>query len=115
MVRSILLRGFDQQIANIIGDDMESTHGIRFIRSVRVPRCKCLVRSCRTPLSPAPLQCVPTAIVKLADGRLSVTFKNAETSEVREEAFDTVLTATGRVADTSKLGLELAGVNVGPE
>ena len=35
MVRSILLRGFDQQIANLIGDDMENTHGVRFIRSVR--------------------------------------------------------------------------------
>ena len=34
MVRSILLRGFDQQIANLIGDDMETTHGTRFIRSV---------------------------------------------------------------------------------
>lgn len=61
------------------------------------------------------IQCVPTAISKLADGRLSVRFKNAETSEEREEVFDTVLTATGRVADTAKLGLDLAGVKVESE
>ena len=65
--------------------------------------------------STAVLQSVPTAITKLEDGRLLVRFKNAETSEVREETYDTVLTATGRVADTSKLGLDLAGVKVESE
>ena len=31
MVRSILLRGFDQQMAQMIGDYMES-HGVKFVR-----------------------------------------------------------------------------------
>ena len=31
MVRSILLRGFDQQMARMIGDYMEN-HGVKFIR-----------------------------------------------------------------------------------
>ena len=31
MVRSILLRGFDQQMAQMIGDYMEN-HGVKFIR-----------------------------------------------------------------------------------
>ncbi|KAJ8302224.1 hypothetical protein KUTeg_021211 [Tegillarca granosa] len=44
MVRSILLRGFDQQMAGIIGDHMEN-QGIKFIRP-----------------------CIPEKIVKLEDG-----------------------------------------------
>jgi thioredoxin reductase (NADPH) len=31
MVRSIFLRGFDQQIANFIGQQMED-HGVKFVR-----------------------------------------------------------------------------------
>jgi thioredoxin reductase (NADPH) len=42
MVRSILLRGFDQQMATKIGDYMEE-HGVNFVR-----------------------ECVPTALEKVA-------------------------------------------------
>lgn len=86
MVRSILLRGFDQQCANMIGDHMES-HGVKFIR-------------------PA----TPTKITKTDDGKLVVTFLNADTGAEHTETYDTVFTATGRYADTQKLNLTAAGV-----
>lgn len=41
MVRSILLRGFDQDMANRAGDHME-THGVKFIREF-VPVKVCVV------------------------------------------------------------------------
>ena len=44
-VRSILLRGFDQQLAEMIGDHMMG-HGVKFIRP-----------------------CVPTKIEKVSDGK----------------------------------------------
>lgn len=41
MVRSILLRGFDQDMANRAGDHME-THGVKFLRQfVPVKVCLC--------------------------------------------------------------------------
>lgn len=42
MVRSILLRGFDQDMANRAGDHME-THGVKFLRKfVPIKVCSCL-------------------------------------------------------------------------
>jgi thioredoxin reductase (NADPH) len=87
MVRSILLRGFDQQIAEQIGAYMAET-GTKFIR-------------------PA----VPTHIDKQEDGKLKVSWTvdgGGESSDV----FDTVFVATGRGADTAKLNLAAAGVAV---
>jgi len=84
--RSILLRGFDQQIAELIGEDMLAK-GITFLR-------------------PA----TPASIVKTEDGRLRVTWTNADRGESASDVFDTVLTATGRVADTIKLDVAAAGV-----
>eukprot|EP01107_Rhizomastix_libera_P004453 TRINITY_DN174_c0_g1_i1.p1 TRINITY_DN174_c0_g1~~TRINITY_DN174_c0_g1_i1.p1 ORF type:complete len:566 (+),score=149.29 TRINITY_DN174_c0_g1_i1:49-1746(+) len=84
MVRSILLRGFDQQMANLIGDYMEH-EGVRFVRGA-----------------------VPTKIEKLESGKLRVSY-HGEFSEGQEE-FDTVLYAVGRqYADCgySKLGMKL--------
>jgi len=86
MVRSILLRGFDQQIAEKIGDYMIE-HGVKFIR-------------------PA----TPLKIEKLESGKLKVTFANADTGAESSEEYDTVFTATGRMADTAKLNLAAAGV-----
>jgi len=90
MVRSIFLRGFDQQVANSIADYMEK-HGTKFIRG-----------------------CVPKAITKLDDGRLSVTFESAKGGGEAEEIFDTVCFAIGRDATTAGLKLENAGVAVDP-
>lgn len=89
-VRSILLRGFDQQCAEEIGAACHEA-GVKFLR-------------------PA----VPTKIEKQADsGKLKVTWVNSETGVEGSELFDTVFTATGREADTKGLNLEAgAGVKV---
>jgi len=86
MARSIVLRGFDQQMAEAIREYMES-HGTKFIR-------------------PA----VPTKIEKEGE-KLKATWKDATTGQEASDVFDTVLVAVGRQADTAKLGLEKAGVN----
>ncbi|CBZ54959.1 MGC84926 protein, related [Neospora caninum Liverpool] len=86
-VRSILLRGFDRQCAEQVGLCLEEA-GVRFLR-----------------------EAVPVKMVKQPSGKIQVTFRvgTAEPKELVEE-FDTVLYATGRKADTSKLNLQAAGV-----
>jgi len=81
-VRSILLRGFDRECADKIGEYME-IHGVKFKKSV-----------------------VPTKLEKI-DGteRILVTF-----SDQSQEEYDTVLVAIGRSADTEKLGLDKVGI-----
>ncbi|KAI9907386.1 hypothetical protein PsorP6_004712 [Peronosclerospora sorghi] len=88
MVRSILLRSFDQDIAHKIGDYMEVQSGIEFIRKT-----------------------VPLSISKLESDQLLVKWIS-EDGEACEEIFDTVLTATGRDPDVSKLCLDKAGVKL---
>ncbi|KXZ50183.1 NTR1 protein [Gonium pectorale] len=89
MARSIFLRGFDQEIAELIGADMER-RGVRMIR-------------------PA----VPVSFEK--DGeQIKCTFKNLDFGLEMSESFDTVLLAVGRDAVTSNLGLDRAGVVVDP-
>eukprot|EP00795_Rhopilema_esculentum_P002202 gene2202-17798_t len=91
MVRSILLRGFDQDMANKVGNYMEK-HGVKFLR-----------------------QFLPTNIEKLEDGtppRYKVTYKHIETGEVRSEEFNTILIGIGRDPCTSGIGLEKVGVKL---
>jgi len=97
MVRSILLRGFDQQMANNIGDYMEK-HEIKFIRNS-----------------------VPTEIVKIKDpvpgtshGEYIVKYKNSN-GETFEETYNTIVLAVGRDACTDGLNLDKAGVKVNPK
>eukprot|EP00051_Salpingoeca_urceolata_P018007 m.250668 g.250668 ORF g.250668 m.250668 type:complete len:489 (+) comp19100_c0_seq19:3552-5018(+) len=85
MVRSILLRGFDQQIAEKIGEYM-TNHKVKFMR-------------------PA----TPSKIEKLESGKLKVTWNSAVLGEGSDE-YDTVLLATGRHPLTGELGLENVGV-----
>lgn len=85
-VRSILLRGFDRECADKIGDYMKD-HGVKF-----------------------KMQVTPSKMEKLEDDKIKVTFSD-ETSEV----YDTVLGAIGRYADTDKLGLENVGVKTNPK
>ena len=80
-VRSILLRGFDREVADKIGSYMED-HGIKFRKEV-----------------------VPKKLEKVEGDKIKVTFSNDET-----DIYDTVLVAIGRQADTQKLGLENIGV-----
>lgn len=86
MVRSILLRGFDQDIAERIGAYM-ANHKVKFVR-------------------PA----VPTKIEKLADGQLKV-YYTADGAE-RSDTFNTVLAAIGRKPDTAGLNLQGIGVQL---
>lgn len=86
MVRSIFLRGFDQDMANRIGDFMEKHH-TKFIRGA-----------------------TPSKLEKLdgPDGQITVTYKQGE--EEKTEKFDTVLFAMGRYAVTAGINLPAAGV-----
>ncbi|KAK6192120.1 hypothetical protein SNE40_003654 [Patella caerulea] len=87
MVRSILLRGFDQQMANHIGDYMMN-NGTRFLR-----------------------ECVPQKIEKTSNGQYLVSYYD-ENQQIQQETFDTVLMATGRNAETGGLNLGNIGVNL---
>ena len=84
MVRSIFLRGFDQQMANKIADYMERS-GVKFIKKA-----------------------VPTSITKNSQGLKVVTYKQGE-DEI-EDTYDTVMFAIGRSANTKGLGLESVGI-----
>uniref|UniRef100_F7FV00 Thioredoxin reductase 1, cytoplasmic n=2 Tax=Callithrix jacchus TaxID=9483 RepID=F7FV00_CALJA len=91
MVRSILLRGFDQDMANKIGEHMEE-HGIKFIR-----------------------QFVPIKVEQIeagTPGRLRVVAQSTNNEEIIEGEYNTVLLAIGRDACTRKIGLETVGVKI---
>merc|ERR1712112_513965 len=93
MVRSILLRGFDQQMANKIGEYMEE-HGVNMVR-----------------------ECVPTSIEKIEDGapgKLKVVGKYKDGTEYVDE-YNTVIFAIGRDACTNKIGLDKVGVKLNPK
>lgn len=92
MVRSILLRGFDQQMADLAGQYM-AKQGVRFIRKA-----------------------VPTSIEKFQDGEpglYKVTYDQDGMTFVEE--YNTILFAIGREPCTKGIGLEEAGVKVNPE
>lgn len=94
MVRSILLRGFDQQMAEMIGTYMEK-HGTHFLR-----------------------KCVPTRIEKLEEGTpplLRVFYKKTDDPQEFSIDVNTVLMAIGRDACTSEIGLEKTGVITNPK
>ncbi|XP_058164639.1 thioredoxin reductase 1, cytoplasmic isoform X4 [Dasypus novemcinctus] len=91
MVRSILLRGFDQDMANKIGEHMEE-HGVKFIK-----------------------QCIPIKVEQIeagTPGRLRVVARSTNGEETIEGEYNTVLLAIGRDACTRKIGLETVGVKI---
>ncbi|KAJ9443039.1 Thioredoxin reductase SEP1 [Diplonema papillatum] len=82
MMRSIPLRGFDQQIAELIVKQMEH-EGTKVVRGV-----------------------TPTSVEQLASGKKVVTYSNGH-----KEECDTVLFAMGRTADTN-IGLQEIGITL---
>lgn len=75
-VRSILLRGFDRECADLIGNHMKD-EGVKFREKSTIAK------------------------LEKSGDRIKVTFSNGESDE-----FDTVLAAIGRSGDTGKLGLD---------
>uniref|UniRef100_A0AAY4BHJ4 thioredoxin-disulfide reductase (NADPH) n=1 Tax=Denticeps clupeoides TaxID=299321 RepID=A0AAY4BHJ4_9TELE len=91
MVRSIGLRGFDQQMAGLVTDYMEA-YGTKFA-----------------------WKCVPKKVEKLPSGTLQVTWTDMLSKRDECDTFDTVLWAVGRAPETQHLGLEKAGVQINQE
>jgi len=89
MMRSIPLRGFDQQMAVQVKNYMEE-HGIQFLEGA-----------------------VPASVEKLDSGRKKVTWSLKDGGSSSDE-FDTVLLAIGRDACTGTMGLDKSGVIVNP-
>lgn len=87
MVRSIVLRGFDQQMAQIVAEAME-TRGVHFIHQAK-----------------------PKKLEKQADGRLLVDWVDKD-GQVHQDVYDTVLFAIGRKPLTEELKPENAGIKV---
>ncbi|XP_043298704.1 thioredoxin reductase 3 isoform X4 [Cervus canadensis] len=91
MVRSVLLRGFDREMAEKVGASMQQL-GVRFLRK----------------FMPVEVQ----QLEKGLPGRLKVVAKSTEGTETMEGVYNTVLLAVGRDSCTKKLGLEKIGVNI---
>jgi len=87
MVRSIVLRGFDQQMADMVANSMVEK-GVNFI-----------------------FKAIPTSVEKQADGKLLVNYRSDD-GTTGTELCDTILFAIGRRANTHQLKLENAGVSV---
>ncbi|CAH1801109.1 unnamed protein product, partial [Owenia fusiformis] len=86
MVRSICLRGFDQQMAGLIADNM-AAKGTQFL-----------------------WQTVPERVEKTDQG-LKVFWKEKD-GTTKSDVYDTVLLAVGREPQTRGLGLEKVGVKI---
>ncbi|XP_052030265.1 thioredoxin reductase 3 [Apodemus sylvaticus] len=91
MVRSVLLRGFDQEMAEKVGAYLEQ-QGVKFQRKF-------------IPISVQQLE-------KGLPGKLKVLAKSTEGPEVVEGIYNTVLLAIGRDSCTRKIGLEKIGVKI---
>merc|ERR1719263_1096118 len=87
MMRSIPLRGFDQQMAMQVKNYMQE-HGMKFLEGA-----------------------VPSSVEKLDSGKKKVTW-TLKDGTIASDEFDTVLLAIGRDACTTGMGLETTGVTV---
>uniref|UniRef100_A0A672IT12 Thioredoxin reductase 2, tandem duplicate 1 n=1 Tax=Salarias fasciatus TaxID=181472 RepID=A0A672IT12_SALFA len=88
MVRSIALRGFDQQMAGLVTDYMEA-YGTRFA-----------------------WKSVPKKVEKLPSGALQVTWVDGQTGSEARDTYDSVLWAVGRAPETKALGLDRLNVQL---
>ena len=84
-VRSVLLRGFDRECADMIGTHMRDM-GVKFVEGA-----------------------VPQRLERAGSGRIRATLSDGHSDE-----YDTVLGAIGRTGDTSGLGLQNAGIRSNP-
>ncbi|XP_063050424.1 thioredoxin reductase 2, tandem duplicate 2 [Engraulis encrasicolus] len=91
MVRSIALRGFDQQMSGMVTDYMEA-YGTKFA-----------------------WKCSPTKVERLPSGSLQVTWVNNSTKQEGRDTFDSVLWAVGRAPEAKQLNLEKVGVRLDEE
>ncbi|XP_051552691.1 thioredoxin reductase 2, tandem duplicate 2 isoform X1 [Myxocyprinus asiaticus] len=91
MVRSIALRGFDQQMAGLVTDYMDA-YGTKFS-----------------------WRCTPKRVEKLPSGLLQVTWTDLNTKEERQDTFNSVLWAVGRAHEARTLNLEKIGVEINKE
>lgn len=92
LVRSIVLRGFDQQMAQVVTDSMVEK-GVHIKMGSK-----------------------PQSIEKQADGKLLVKYSfNDKPDDIIADTFDTVLFAVGRYALVEDLKLENAGVKITDE
>ncbi|XP_025833808.1 thioredoxin reductase 1, mitochondrial isoform X2 [Agrilus planipennis] len=90
MVRSVVLRGFDQQMAGIITESMVQK-GIKFLH-----------------------KCLPDSVEKTPEDRLLVKWHNQQ-GEQFSDVYDTILFAIGRRALTRELKAEVAGIKLAPD
>jgi len=88
MVRSIFLRGFDQQMADIIGDDLEES-GVKMLKKDTVQS----IEQIKAPEDENP-------------GLYKVTSNNGHVDE-----YNTILYAIGRKADLSKINIDAVNLN----
>ncbi|XP_055473394.1 thioredoxin reductase 3 [Psammomys obesus] len=91
MVRTVLLRGFDQEMAEKVGSYLEQ-QGVKFQRKL-----------------------IPVSVQQLekgSPGKLKVVAKSTDGSEIVEGVYNTVLLAIGRDSCTRKIGLEKIGVKI---
>ena len=87
-----MLRGFDRQIADLIGEHMEKI-GIKFVKEYE-----------------------PIGFNKTNEGKIKVAAKSKKGDEIVVSGFDTVVLAIGREACTGKLGLEnLPNLKINPK
>uniref|UniRef100_A0A3B4AK39 Uncharacterized protein n=1 Tax=Periophthalmus magnuspinnatus TaxID=409849 RepID=A0A3B4AK39_9GOBI len=91
MVRSIALRGFDQQMAGLVTEYMEA-YGTKFA-----------------------WKCLPRRIDKLSSGALQVMWTDTHTGSEHQDTYDTVLWAVGRAPETKALGLVKLGMKLNKE
>lgn len=90
MVRSVVLRGFDQQMAGLLTEEMKA-RGVKFLH-----------------------RSVPTRMDKQADGKIKVTWKSLENNAESSDLFDTVLMATGRRPLTLEVNADKVGIKLDP-
>ncbi|XP_050536910.1 thioredoxin reductase 1, mitochondrial isoform X1 [Daktulosphaira vitifoliae] len=88
MVRSMILRGFDRDMVNLIQSEMEDK-GVKFL-----------------------IGKIPTSVKKQPNGKLLVEWNGVENNQAE---FDTVLVATGRKPLSEELNPSLAGLQTHPE